>query len=374
MSSSSPTTGRCLRIALVSAGSFPHIAPYIDFYKSQGHELIWLAYDRPIAPLAVETVDISCGASGSRLTSKWRYLLAGMRAGGILRQFKPDVVHGHYATSASIICWLAAFRPYVITAHGGDILGSLPSLVWGQLLHRTLRAAALVNPVSHQLAEVIKSLGVADRNILVAPVGIQVDKFPFQEPRRSGGPTKIVCSRGFRTVYDPLTVVTGFRRALQLGLRGELTMAAGGAIPAEVTRFVDENGLRDYIHFLGGYHRDSVGEILHNHDIYVSASRFDGASLSLLEAMACGIFPVVSRTPANLAWLTEGVTSLMFNCGDSDELAHQMIRAASDVELRCGAAHRNRELVVEHGGRMKHMLRIERAMYSVLRNAQSGRD
>jgi len=86
-----------LKIAVLSCGSFQHTRPYVEFLKSRGHDVRFLAYDRPIQDLGVPTYDISFGASGkAHLAAKWKYFLAGlwgMRS--VLRKWQPDILHGH---------------------------------------------------------------------------------------------------------------------------------------------------------------------------------------------------------------------------------------------------------------------------------------
>jgi L-malate glycosyltransferase len=89
-----------------------------------------------------------------------------------------------------------------------------------------------------------------------------------------------------------------------------------------------------------------VRRVLQESEIYVSASISDGASSSLLEAMACGLFPVVSAIPANQPWVEDGKTGFLFDPGDANGLADALRRAVLDADLRAAARHRNRARVV----------------------------
>ena len=54
---------------------------------------------------------------------------------------------------------------------------------------------------------------------------------------------------------------------------------------------------------------------------YVSASRSDGTSISLLEALAAGKICVVSDFPSNLEWVSDGVNGFLFKNGNPNSLA-----------------------------------------------------
>jgi glycosyltransferase involved in cell wall biosynthesis len=77
-------------------------------------------------------------------------------------------------------------------------------------------------------------------------------------------------------------------------------------------------------------------------DLYLSASYSDGASISLLEAMACGCPALVSDIPGNREWVTPGENGWLFPPGDANALAQAILHAVEQrSELpRMGAAAR----------------------------------
>jgi glycosyltransferase involved in cell wall biosynthesis len=66
-------------------------------------------------------------------------------------------------------------------------------------------------------------------------------------------------------------------------------------------------------------------------DLYVAATRSDGTSISLLEAMACGCPVLVSDIPGNREWVEEGVNGWLFPEGNAEALAQGILRA---IEVR----------------------------------------
>jgi glycosyltransferase involved in cell wall biosynthesis len=49
-----------------------------------------------------------------------------------------------------------------------------------------------------------------------------------------------------------------------------------------------------------------MADLLSQTDIYVSTSLYDGTSVSLLEAMGSGAFPIVTDIPSNREWISPG--------------------------------------------------------------------
>jgi len=96
---------------------------------------------------------------------------------------------------------------------------------------------------------------------------------------------------------------------------------------------------------LGKLNVDELIVQLQSADIYVSASLSDGSSISLLEAMACGLAPIVSDIPGNREWVTESDNGWLFPPTDIKHLADVMAQAAADLkESRC-IGEKNIEIV-----------------------------
>lgn len=358
---------RKLKIAYLSCGSFTHIGPYIEFFKSRGHDITLIAYDTPNRDYGVKVIDISRGACGKEAGSKWKYLLAGMSLKKIIKELRPDILHGHYVTSAGVIGMLSGFKPLVLTAHGSDVIGSMPSKLWRMILKCVFAKAAYINPVSERLAEHIRTLGIPNDKIVVATLGVDTDIYtckPFEEFHR---PLRLLCTRTLADVYDPMTIIKAAKVLKAKGVDFTITFAAGGDMEEQLKDVSAQQGVRDKIRFMGGYNNNQLPALLHEHDIFVSASLWDGTSISLLEAMAAGIYPIVSRIPANTAWLDEGVTGSMHAVGNSDELAGAIIEAMRKPDHIATAIKANRDRVVEKGGRTRNMEKIEAIYYKLIK-------
>ena len=82
--------------------------------------------------------------------------------------------------------------------------------------------------------------------------------------------------------------------------------------------------LNDIATITGETRHDQLPKTLADSDIYISASASDGTSSSLLEAMACKVFPVVSDIPANHGWVQPGETGYFFESTSAEELAQKV--------------------------------------------------
>jgi glycosyltransferase involved in cell wall biosynthesis len=88
-------------------------------------------------------------------------------------------------------------------------------------------------------------------------------------------------------------------------------------------------------------------DLLTKADIYVSTSLYDGTSVSLLEAMASGCFPVVSDIPSNREWIRDGENGFLVPVNDEQYLAKKIIDAIRDKGLLEKARKENQSISEE---------------------------
>ena len=144
------------------------------------------------------------------------------------------------------------------------------------------------------------------------------------------------------------------------------TLLGGGPLLEERRAQVATLGLEDRVSLPGHIAHERIPEYLANAAIYVSASRSDGASASLLEAMASGAFPVVAGIRANEAWIDPGRTGFLFEVGDPVSLADALEKALDDEALRRDAAAANRARVVRDADHREMMDQLDGLLRSVV--------
>jgi glycosyltransferase involved in cell wall biosynthesis len=108
-------------------------------------------------------------------------------------------------------------------------------------------------------------------------------------------------------------------------------LAGDGPLRATLETLASALGIADRVRFLGW--RSDVVPLLKSADVFVLASRFEGMSNSLMEAMAAGVPVAVSRIPENTVLIDDGESGLVFDVGDASALA-QALRRLRDPGLR----------------------------------------
>src|SRR5262249_860561 len=121
-----------------------------------------------------------------------------------------------------------------------------------------------------------------------------------------------------------------------------LVLVGDGPLRAEIAARTHGAGIGERVVFLGA--RDDVPELLRRADLYVSASRTEGMSNALVEALGTGLAVVATRTGSAPDVVVDGACGLLAPVGDTDALAQGLRRLLEDADLRArmGDAARRR--------------------------------
>jgi L-malate glycosyltransferase len=345
-----------MRICYVSHSTAHFTAPYVDWFAGRGHEVHLVSLCRQDLENAINHHPWK--GEFEPMGASWAYLWAIPGVRRAIRRIAPDIVHAHYVSSNGMMAAAAGVHPLVITAHGSDIHLALSHPVRRRAVRYALKRADLVNPVSRDLERKIAGLGLRRDRIFRSTLGIETKRFLSSKGPRRPGPCRIICTRWLLPVYQCDLIIRAAGLLAREGVEFELVFAASGSRQPDLVREVERLGLNDRVRFLGGFQPSDLPSLLADADIYVSASSTDGTSISLLEALAAGAFPVVTDIVANREWIDGNVDGLLFDVRSERGLAACLERAITDDALRAGAVEINRERVLAEGDRDVNMTRL----------------
>lgn len=362
-----------MRICFISVGTFTHIGAYLDYFRQTGHDVHFVSLS-PSPDRGVPTYNVGLGKKYSKREGKWKYPISILRARRLINKLRPDIVHAHYATSSGLTALVCGFHPAVVTVHGSDLTIGITSIIWRPLLKRIFEYSDCVNTVSKNLQNMVLSMGIRPDKIENLTLGIDTAKFSFVERTKieQPGVLRLVCTRRLEPVFDHRTTIQALTLLKKKGIEFQMTFVDDGSLLNELKQQVKYAGLKDNVNFMGRVDNDNLPGVLARHSVYLSASLRDGTSLSLLEAMATGLFPIVSNIKANSDWLRHGDDGLLHNVGDAEDLANCILQLLSKPEIVPKAVRRNRQHVVEEANRNKNMKRLESIYEDLIYKARAG--
>jgi glycosyltransferase involved in cell wall biosynthesis len=190
-------------------------------------------------------------------------------------------------------------------------------------------------------------MGVRADRLHIVPVGVDPEIFhPMPEVARVPGRLMTTTSsdvpmKGLVPLLEALGKVRAERNDVELVIIGK---------PKDKSRIpplIERLGLADSVRFVSGVPTERIVELYAEAEVAVVPSLYEGFSLPAIEAMACGV-PLVATTGGALPEVVgaDGETGLLVPPGDPDALAHALLRALGDANLRAriGAAGRARAL------------------------------
>lgn len=270
------------------------------------------------------------------------------------RRDRPDVVHAHFWMSglASLTAARQLNIPVIETFHA---LGTVKRRHQGSAdtspSDRIDVERWLLGAVDHVIAtcrdEVVElgRLGSDPRGITVVPCGVDLDLFRPDGPVMLRGPRQRVAVVGRLVARKGVADVI---EALRWLPDTELVIAGGPSSDAlssdhDVRRLeavAARSNLEDRVRFIGHLPRTDVPALLRSADAVVCVPYYEPFGIVPLEAMACGVPPVVSAVGGLRESVVDGRTGLQVPSGDPRTLAETLARLFGDPALgrRLGAA------------------------------------
>ena len=228
----------------------------------------------------------------------------------------------------------------VYQIHGGAV-----ALLSRSVLRVTQQWPDAVVVLARAELEELRAL-LPGQNVLHVPNAI--DCTPFLQPRRaSTGPLKLFHIGRLMKTKGGLECVQGLALARQRGVDARLVIAGDGPAMPELRRAVDELGLAAQVTFAGPAFDERKAKLTCEADVLLLPTyHSEGLPYALLEGMAAGLVPIVTRIAAIPDVVTEGVHGLFVPPRDPQAIAQAIATLAADraALARMGAASRERAL------------------------------
>jgi L-malate glycosyltransferase len=342
-----------MRLVFVAFHGGVHTRRWAAFFAERDHEVhVVTCGNASAAPYAVHDL-------GKLRLGKLGYVLKLPRARRLIRALQPDVLHAHYATSYGLLGLASGVHPFVVTAHGDDVLIAPRNPFLRVVVSRVLATADLVTVPSEQMRQAVVALVGQATPVDVFQYGVESKRLARLGDEQRGADkanvTRIVSARPLLRLYR----VDALLRALAelRGVRSFVCEVVGdGPERPALERLAASLGLENEVTFHGHVAPDAAERVLARADVYVSVSESDGASVALLEAMALGAVPVLSDIPANRAWVVDGRTGVLVDIEPSS-IAAGIERAASLD--RASVTEANRRVISERADRDENLGRLE---------------
>jgi glycosyltransferase involved in cell wall biosynthesis len=190
-------------------------------------------------------------------------------------------------------------------------------------------------------------MGIPREKILTFPMSVPTESFGSEGDVPAGWDQKAVAfsNRSLYPLYNVETLVRAAPLIFEKARHAEVVIAGEGPERERLESLANELGVADRVKFIGAIPHERMPHYLRGSAVYVSTALSDGASVSLLEAMACGAFPVVADIPANREWIEDGGNGFLFPPENPEALAEKVLESFDRDDLRVSARDVNAHII-----------------------------
>ena len=322
-----------MKIIYFSKNYTPHDYRFLSSLSKTNHEVYYLkleANTRQVEDRSVpSTVQQILWAGGQR-EFRWSdlpRLTFDLRR--IIKEIKPDLIHTGPIQNCAFIATLSGFRPVLTMCWGYDLAQDADRNSWMKWVTRyTLKRSAYFVSDAQFTRKKAVAFGMNPERTVVFPWGVDIKHFTKKTSKRPNVQTfTLFCNRTWEEIYGVDVLAKAFVKVASSNRNANLVLLGGGSQGARIRQILMNGGVMDRVHFGGQVTYNDLPRWYNMADIYISPSHVDGSSVSLMEALACGVPSLVSDIPGNKEWIVEGENGWLFRDGDADDLASKILHA-----------------------------------------------
>lgn len=252
----------------------------------------------------------------------------------IFREEKPDVVHTHldvikYAVPAAK---LAGVKQCVHTVHSvahKEAEGLLQKIVNHLFYHWAWSIPVALSTEVQQTVREFYHLPV--EKIPVVMNGIDLSRCIPKTDYRLSEPIRLLHVGRFDTPKNHKGLLRSFAELRTFCPQVHLTMVGDGQLRESIEALAEELGLRGGVTFAGM--QENVYPFLHEADIFLLPSSYEGMPMTIIEAMGTGL-PIVATAVGGVPDMIRNEESGLLVPCDSEAVAEACYRVIRDEDFR----------------------------------------
>ena len=359
-----------MRICYIADAGSVHTQKWVNYFAQRGYEIHLISFRGNSSEFEPGVGLHLLTTIAPRLWSVSKYLnglLWPVQARRLIRKIKPDIVDAHYITVNGYLGIASGFHPLILTAWGSDVLlDPKQNWLWKILTKYALNKTEVVICDSQVVHKELLKLGVSPGKIKMIYNGVDTQQFSRQQAneglKRKLGileAPSIIYIRSLKPVYNVEMLIRAIPLVLRQFPEARFIIGGDGEQKEYLQDLAKSLGISDSTRFIGWIPHNELPEYLASADVYVSTSLSDSTSLSLQEAMACELAPVVTDLPANREWITDGESGFIVPINDIQALADRITYLLNNNEVRESFGKRGREVIKERAEYEREMEKME---------------
>jgi glycosyltransferase involved in cell wall biosynthesis len=162
--------------------------------------------------------------------------------------------------------------------------------------------------------------GVTSENIFKLPYGVNIGEYSFKKSRTDSSNIRLYSNRSWNYGYGHDILFSAFKKISEEFSNVEFLLAGHGPLLDEYKIRYAKLANHDKFIFLNNVSQKDNRFFLSESDLFVSASQYDGISVSILESMAVGTPVLVSDIEPNKEIIESGFNGFLFKKDSIEDL------------------------------------------------------
>jgi glycosyltransferase involved in cell wall biosynthesis len=282
------------------------------------------------------------------ITGKIRYLLAVMSLKRCIKQFQPDILHAHYASSYGLLGALSGFHPYILSVWGSDVY-DFPniSFLHKRILKYNLSKADRILSTSHIMAT--EARRYTNKSITITPFGVDLSLFKKQHTSRHDDIFVVGNVKTLAPKYGIDVLIHAFKMVIDNNPHKRLCLEIVGEGPdkEKLEQLARNLGISEYVIFRGKIENHMLPLVYNAVSVSVSVSDSESFGVVAVEAMACECPVVVSDADGFTEVVANGETGFIVPKRDVSSTAAAIQKFIDNPLLRIKMGQNGRKRVEE---------------------------
>lgn len=287
--------------------------------------------------------------------SIWMRVKYLIKSYNLFKEGKYNIVHVYFCPPARLINYLAPLFPHIRFIR---TIGSIPDIksnnlvvVWLKKMHWRLKLRNLdhIICVSESIKKHLVECGINHSRMSVVYDGVDISVFKKTTVvKKSNNVFRLTFAGRLEPVKQINILLDGIDMLVhKMAIRNvHLKIVGDGSLSKELKSIVERKRISKYVTF-EGQSRNVSRIFVEQTDVYVQASRLEGLSASVLEAMACELPVVVTNIGGHKEAVVDKETGFLFSVGNVSEFVDYIYRLLCDNNLCTSMGKLGRQRIIE---------------------------
>ncbi|RBW48281.1 glycosyltransferase [Marinobacter sp. F3R11] len=267
---------------------------------------------------------------------------------------RPDVLHAHWLVPQGAVAALVSmcFRwkiPFVVTSHGTD-LWSFKGRIWCGIKGWVAHRASTVTVVSRAMLKELANQVGAVKNVVVAPMGVDLENRFRPATNEEGGARRIITVGRLIESKGVEYLIGALPELLQRFPDSTVLIVGDGPDKTRLQDMAKKLGVLNCCEFAGKVSHNELPELYRSSSVFVAPFLQEGLGLVCIEALGCGCPVIASDIPALADIIEHSGNIHLVPTRNSGAIANAITTVFSDVDMGLTEVKRSHSKLCDNFG------------------------